>query len=180
VIWLEIAKMKVYSISKWAFFGICALILTLPLSRHWRLITLGETAMGRVTAFKMTVHENIASEIQYLAEDSSYLAYGPEGFEYKAGRNIRLRYNPGDPSEYCLLIFSSLYFNDYFIFPLVLITVWTAFYLSFNSYSKKKRKRYSGDLAFSPYKSSPPHRATESGKMEREIEESFRQHTRDP
>lgn len=178
--------MKVYSISKWAFLGICALILTLPLSRHWRLITMGETATGTVTEFKMTVHENIAggkeirysSEIQYQAEDSSYVAYGPEGFEYKTGRTIKLKYSPDNPSENCLLTFSCLYFNDYFILPLVLLTVWIAFYLSFNSYSRKKRKRLSGDLAFSPYKSRKQSRAQKSGDIVKELEDRIRQQNR--
>lgn len=188
MIWLEIAKMKVYSISKWTFFGICALILSLPLSRHWRLITMGETATGTVKEFVMTVHENIAggkeiryaSEIQYRAGDSTYIASGPEGYEYEAGRSIKLRYNPDNPSEHCLLIFSGLYFNDYFILPLVLITVWLAFYLSFNSYTRKKRKRYTGDLAFSPYKSKTRKqtRSPESGDLVKEIEHRIRQQTR--
>ena len=38
--------MKVYSISKWAFYGICLLILFLPVSRHWRLLLGGATARG--------------------------------------------------------------------------------------------------------------------------------------
>ncbi len=152
--------MKVYSISKWAFYGICLLILTLPLSRHWKLIATGERATGTVTEFTMIVHENIAgereiqyvSEVPFTAEGLTHRAYGPWGFEYKVGRPIKLIYNPADPSEYCLLTFSGFYLNNYMILPLVLLIVWAAFYLSFNSYSKMKRQSHSKDLAFSPYK----------------------------
>jgi hypothetical protein len=181
--------MKVYSISKWAFFGICALILSLPLSRHWRLFSRGETATGTVKKYTMIVHENLAkekeiwyvSEIRFQVKDSSYVAYGPKDLEYEVGREIKLVYKPDDPSENCLLTFSGLYFTNYFILPLVLITVWTAFYLSFNSYSKKKRRQHSTDLAFSPYKSreksKKQSREAESGKIVKEIEKHFKQHT---
>jgi len=151
VIWLEKAKMKVYSISKWAFLGISILILTLPLSRHWKLFTLGESSTGTVTEFAMIVHENIAGErsIQYVSKiqfkvlDSIYFAHGPPSYEYEDGREMKLRYDPDDPTEYCLLTFSGIYLNNYVILPLVLITVWAAFYMSFNSYSRKKRGRAS-------------------------------------
>ncbi len=152
--------MKVYSISKWTFFGICLLIVTLPLSRQWKLITTGDRATGTVNEFTMIVHENIAgereiqyvSEVQFNSEGKTLKVYGPSGYEYSAGRSIRLIYNPADPSEYCLLTFSGFYLNNYLILPLVLLIVWAAFYLSFNSYSKKKRRSRSKDLTFSPYK----------------------------
>ena len=140
--------MKVYSINKWAFFGICLLIVTLPLSRQWKLIASGERATGTVKEFIMIVHENIAgereiqyvSEVQFKLEGQILKAYGPSGYEYNAGRSIRLIYNPADPSEYCLLTISGFYLNNYMILPIVLLIVWASFYLSFNSYSKKKRQ----------------------------------------
>ena len=145
--------MKVYSISKWTFFGICLLIVTLPLSRQWKLITIGERATGTVTEFTMIVHENIAggreiqyvSEVQFKSEGKIVKVYGPSGHEFNAGRRIRLIYNPADPSEYCLLTFSGFYQNSYLILPIVLLVVWVSFYLSFNSYSKKKRQSRSKD-----------------------------------
>ena len=152
--------MKVYSISKWTFIGICLLILALPLSRQWKLITGGERATGTVTDFTMIVHENIAgerdiryvSEVQFKADGKTHRAYGPSGYEYDVGRSIHLIYNPADPSESCLLTFSCIYMNSYMILPIVLIIVWAAFYLSFNSYSKKKRMRSTKEVAFSPHK----------------------------
>lgn len=161
MIWLENTKMKVYSISKWAFYVICVLILSLPLSRHWKLLTLGEKAEGTVKEYKMIVHKNIAgeheihyvSEIHFQTKDSSCIAFGPPDWEYKAERKIRLKYDPDDPSRNCLLTFSYIYLNDYVILPLILLIVWAAFYLSFNSYSKKSRSTKNRDLAFSPYKS---------------------------
>ena len=149
--------MKVYSISKWTFFGICLLIVTLPLSRQWKLIASGERATGTVKEFTMIVHENIAgereiqyvSEVQFKSKGQVLKAYGPSGYEYNAGRSIRLIYNDADPSEYCLLTFSGFYFNNYLILPIVLLVVWVSFYLSFNSYSKKKRQsRSKGPLLF--------------------------------
>ena len=152
--------MKVYSISKWTFFGICILILALPVSRHWKILTTGEKATGTVTEFTMIVHEDFTgdreiqyvSEIQFKSEDKILKVYGPSGYEYNTGRSIRLIYNPADPSEYCLLTFSGFYLNNYVILPIVLLIVWASFYLSFNLYSKKKRQSRSKDPAFSPSK----------------------------
>ena len=132
----------------------------------------------------MIVHENVAnekeiwyvSEIEFQVKDSSYVAYGPKDLEYELGREIKLAYKADDPSDNILLTFSGMYFNNYLIVPLVLITVWAAFYLSFNSYSKKKRRQESTDLAFSPYK--PWKRNRESGQAEivKAVENRFRQH----
>lgn len=151
--------MKVYSISQWTFFGICVLILALPVSRQWKLLSSGKKTTGRVTEFSMVVRENMAGEreIQYVSKlefkagDRIYEAYGPAGYEYAAGREVKLKYNPADPTEHCLLTFSAFYLNSYLVLPLVLITVWGAFYLSFNSYSKNKGGRQSREVAFSPY-----------------------------
>ena len=152
--------MKVYSISKGVFFGICLLILILPLSRQWKLITGGVRDSGTVTQFTMIVHENFTgekeiryvSEVEFNAAGKTYRAHGPSGIEYKVGRSIKLIYNPNDPSKNCLLTFTGIYLSNYLVIPLVLLIVWTAFYLSFNSYSKKKRQTRSKDLTFSPYK----------------------------
>ena len=152
--------MKVYRISQWTFLGICLLILSLPLSRHWRLFLKGEKATGTVTQFTMIVHEDMAgvkdiwyvSEVLFEANGITHKAYGPEDLEYKQGRTIPVIYHPADPSRYCLLTFSGLYLNNYMILPVVLFIVWTAFYLSFNSYSKNKSRSKSSEVAFSPYK----------------------------
>ena len=65
--------MKVYSISKWAFRGICILILLLPVSRHWKLLTIGGRAAGTATQYTSRIVEDImgarglvqASEIEF-------------------------------------------------------------------------------------------------------------------
>ena len=100
--------MKVYSISKRAFFGICVLILILPLSRHWKLFFLGESVLGTVKEFKMIVRKNLAgekeilyvSEIHFQVQDSVYLAHGPADIEFDTGREIRLKYMADDPSDH--------------------------------------------------------------------------------
>jgi len=140
--------MKVFSINKWAFYGICILILALPVSRQWKLLATGKKATGTVLEFTMIVHENLGgnreiqyvSEIQFTADGHTYKTYGPDNTEYEVGRKINVMYNPRDPEQNCLLTFSSIYFNDYFILPLVLITLWLAFYLSFNSYLRRAKK----------------------------------------
>lgn len=139
--------MKVFSISKWAFSGICLLILALPVSRHWRLITGGNRTSGRVTAFITrtreagdgTIYVEHVSEIQYQAGDRILTTYGPDGIEYRAGRNLVIFYSPENPGKNCIFTFSSLYLTDYSVLPLILLVVWAAFYLSFNDYSKKPR-----------------------------------------
>lgn len=138
--------MKVYSISKGAFFGICLLILMLPLSRQWKLITGGVRSSGTVTQFVMIVHENFTgekeiryvSEVEFNTEGKTYKAHGPSGIEYREGRSIKLFYNPADPTKNCLLTFTGIYLNNYLVIPLVLLIVWAAFYLSFNSYQRKR------------------------------------------
>ncbi len=139
--------MKVYSISKWAFYGISLLILILPVSRQWKLLVAGEKSTGTVIAYNRLLHENrngdvtieYASEIHFQVEGKSVKAYGPMNLEYTPGRTLNVMYDPEDPSNNCLLTFSSLYLNNYSVLPLILLTLWGAFYLSFNNYSKRKK-----------------------------------------
>jgi len=135
--------MKVYSISKWAFRGICILILLLPVSRHWQLLTTGKRATGTVTEYVRRMEDSRypveASEIEFLVEGQVRKAYGPANYEYDQGRNLRIIYDPKDPSRNCVASFSGFYLSNYSILPLMLITVWYAFYLSFNNYRKKRK-----------------------------------------
>jgi hypothetical protein len=139
--------MKVYSISKWAFWGICLLIVILPVSRHWKLLTTGERVDGTVTGMVIRPLETrvVEPEISYVceivfeADDSLHRAFGPPNFEYATGRNIRVYYDPADPSRNCLFTFSGFYLESYTALPVALLMVWAAFYLSFNNYRKKQR-----------------------------------------
>lgn len=174
--------MKVYSISKWTFFGICALILTLPLSRHWRLLILGEKATGTVGEYTITVRESLAgekkilhvSEIQFQVNDTTYMAYGPPDLEYEAGRTVNIKYHPGRPSEHCVLTFSSLYLNNYMILPLILLTLWAAFFLSFNSYANKRRISKKRNLFSRLFKSGKKARNGKTGETVNEVLRSLR------
>ncbi len=140
--------MKVYSISKWAFYGICILILALPVSRHWRLLTDGKKATGTVIAYKRLLQENFngdvtieyASVIEFIAGDSTCLAKGPLNYEYNPGRTVKVMYDPQDPSTNCVLTFSGFYLNNYLVLPIILLVLWAAFYLSFNNYVKRPRR----------------------------------------
>ena len=86
-------RMKVYSISKWAFYAISLLILALPVSRHWKLIATGGRAEGTVTGYVLRPREVMggevvlyhASRIEFVADGKSCIAYGPADFEYKEG-----------------------------------------------------------------------------------------------
>jgi len=135
--------MKVYSISKWAFRGICLLILLLPVSRHWRLLSTGKRATGTVTEYVRRMEDPRypveASEIEFKVNGVSHKAYGPANYEYKQGRSLKLIYDPKDPARNCVLTFSGFYLSNYSILPLMLITIWYAFYLSFNKYRKKMK-----------------------------------------
>ena len=139
--------MKEYSISKWAFRGICILIIILPLSRHWRLLTGGDRAMGTVTGFVMQAEETVmgesevyyASEVSFFVDGREHKAYGPANYEYKSGREIRVFYDPDEPSRSCLFTFSAFYLDNYTVLPVILLVLWAAFYLSFNNYRKKQR-----------------------------------------
>ena len=150
--------MKVYSISKWAFYGICLLILVLPVSRHWKLLTGGERTEGTVIEYTMTLQETrvgekvlqYASEIHFQAGDSTCIAYGPIDLELTPGRIIRIRFDPEDPSDNCLVTFSALYLTYYTVLPIILLILWAAFYLSFNNYSKRFRASRSKDSPSSP------------------------------
>ncbi len=152
--------MKVYSISRWAFIGICALILVLPVSRNWKLLLNGESAKGVVGPYRIFIAEHeigedeieYASSIEFHSGGKPYTARGPANLEYREGREVRIRYDPDDPDHNCLLTFTGLYLHNYSILPLFLLTVWGAFYLSFNNYSRKKRMQHPGPPARSPYR----------------------------
>jgi hypothetical protein len=150
--------MKVYSISRWSFLAVCLLIAALPVSRRWKLLTGGEKATGTVMAYSMILHETstgqvmveFASEVRFMAGDSLCITYGPTDCKYAPGRRVRVRYDPGDPGDNCLVTFTGLYLNNYTVLPLVAIIVWAAFYLSYSRYRKKK-KGEAGLPARSPY-----------------------------
>ena len=99
--------MKVYSISKWAFRGICVLILLLPVSRHWQLLTTGGRAVGTVTQYTSRIVEDImgerdlqqASEIEFMVDGVSHKTYGPRNYEYDTGRSLTVFYMRKDPSH---------------------------------------------------------------------------------
>ena len=139
--------MKVYRISKWAFGGICLLIVLLPVSRHWKLLTTGERTTGKVSAYVYRMEENKsgegylvkASEIEFEVNGVIQNTYGPDNYEYKTGRSLTIFYNQKDPSHNCIATFSGFYLSNYSVLPLILITFWYAFYLSFNNYRKKMK-----------------------------------------
>jgi len=137
--------MKAYRISKWAFRGICLLIALLPVSRHWKLLTSGERTSGTVKAYVYRMAEDVvverypveASEIVFLVDGVIHKAYGPVNYEYKKGRTVNIFYSKDDPAENCVATFSGFYLNYYAVFPIVLLALWYAFYLSFNNYRKR-------------------------------------------
>ena len=139
--------MKVYSISKWAFRGICLLILILPVSRHWQLLTTGSRTTGTVTQYTARIVEDImgernlvqASEIEFMVDGAVHKTYGPTNYEYDTGRTLKVFYMRKDPSDNCIATFSGFYMSNYTILPIILITVWFAFYLSFNNYRKRMK-----------------------------------------
>jgi len=139
--------MKVYSISKWAFRGICVLILLLPVSRHWKLLSTGGRATGTVTQYTVRIVEDImgeqdlvrASEIEFMVDEVVHKTYGPKNYEYDVGRSLKVFYMRKDPSHNCIATFSGFYLSNYTVLPIILITVWFAFYLSFNNYRKRMK-----------------------------------------
>jgi hypothetical protein len=144
--------MKVYSISKWAFYAICLLIILLPVSLHWRLLVNGERAEGRVTRYVSRAREigkdrvvfDRVSEIRFSVHGQEYSTYGPKNLEYKTGRVYRVAYDPADPEVNQVVSFSGFYLCDYSVLPLILLILWAAFYLSFNRYSKIRRSKEPG------------------------------------
>jgi len=139
--------MKVYRISKWAFGSICLLILLLPVSRHWKLLTTGERTTGTVTGYNYRIWEDEkgegypvkASEIEFEVDARVYKTYGPDNYAYKQGRSLTIYYHPEDPAKNCVATFSGFYLNYYTAVPLVLLIIWYAFYLSFNNYRKRMK-----------------------------------------
>ena len=139
--------MKVYSISKWAFRGICLLILLLPVGRHWKLLTTGSKARGTVTQMAVLTKKVLgkvtekaeASEIEFMVEGRSYKAQGPLNYEYTPGRKIMVFYDREEPSHNCISTFSGFYLSNYTVLPIILLVLWVAFYMSFNNYQRKQR-----------------------------------------
>jgi hypothetical protein len=152
--------MRVYNISRWAFYAICLLILALPVSRHWKLLFRGETSTGEVLQYERVIVESrlgdkqaeYASTIEFDHQGVTRTTRGPLNYEYREGRTLKVRYDPADPSHNCILTFSGLYLCNYSIIPLFLLTVWGAFYLSFNNYVKRTRSTGKRGLARSPYR----------------------------
>jgi hypothetical protein len=140
--------MKAYSISRWAFLGICFLILILPVSRHWKLLISGERTRGTVTAFTLRISEKRmderdlvqASEIEFKVAGITYKTYGPDDYEYKTGRSVTIFYKRDEPEVNCVATFTGFYLNNYMVLVIVLLIIWYAFYLSFNNYRKKLKK----------------------------------------
>ncbi len=139
--------MKVYSISKWVFRAICVLILLLPVGRHWKLLSTGEQATGKVTAFVQHKVESIgnvenmvnSSLIEFEVDGVTYKAYGPKDYEYNPGRSFTIFFKRDDPADNCIFAFSGFYLTYYTVIPIIMLTLWYAFYLSFNNYRKKQR-----------------------------------------
>jgi len=139
--------MKVYSISKRAFQGICILILLLPVGRQWKLLITGSKARGTVTQLttrtKMIMgketESGFASEIEFKVDEHTYHAYGPLNYEYSPGRNIMVFYDRDEPSHNCIVTFSGFYLSNYTVLPIILLVLWAAFYMSFNNYQRKQR-----------------------------------------
>ena len=146
--------MKVYRISKWAFGGICFLILLLPLSRHWKLLLRGERTRGTVTLY--TRHYEVgkdhtrysvkASEIEFQVEGITYTTYGPANYQYEKGRHVPVYYSPKNPDMNCVATFSAVYLTNYLAIPIILLMVWYAFYLSFNNYRKRIKGQKGPDI----------------------------------
>ena len=157
--------MKEYSISKLAFYGILLLILTLPVSRHWRLLSFGERAEGTVGLFILKEREMLkedrvlvyASEVRFTAGDSTVLTYGPDDFGFKQGRKVPVRYDPRDPSRNMVVTFAGFYLTYYTVLIVVLWIIWLAFYHSFNNYQKNRRGGTSVP-ASSPYRTAQKRR----------------------
>ncbi len=150
--------MKLYSISKIVFFAVMAMIILLPVGRHWKLLSTGERTEGTVQSHTRHLGHNMfgeaeltwASEVYFRVGDSLHMTLGPTDLELKQGKTIPVYYKPGDPSKNCLFNFGCLYYTSYSILPLILIFVWWAFYLSYNNYHREK-KGESHTPASSPY-----------------------------
>jgi hypothetical protein len=151
-------NMKIYSISKFAFWGICLLILLLPVSRHWRLLSFGGKSSGTVLEYSLLLHEprvgentlHYANRVEFQVGDSACITHGPLDFEMRPGRSVRIRFDPANPSDCCLVTFASFYLHSYTTLTVCLLILWGAFYLSFNYYRKSSRSG-SRTPARSPY-----------------------------
>jgi hypothetical protein len=139
--------MTVYRISKPAFWAIFALILALPVGRHWRLLATGERTTAEIlqyehyykgTAFGRD-YEVWANRIRFPAGDSLVELHTRTDAELDPGDTYTVYYSAEDPARYCMLCFEDLYLSSYSILVFVLLMLWGAFYLSFNNYVKKQR-----------------------------------------
>ena len=80
-----------------------------------------------------------ASEIEFEVNGVVHKTYGPNNYEYDEGRTLKVFYMRKDPSHNCVATFSGFYLRNYIILPIILITLWYAFYLSFNNYRKRMK-----------------------------------------
>lgn len=159
-------SLKLYSISKLVFGTVILLIILLPVSRHWRLLSTGVRTEGIVQDYLRHVDLDMfgehkrtwASELNFLVGDSLFVTLGPVDHEMEKGKTIMVYYNPRDPSKNCLFNFVSFYYTNYSILPLILLVVWYAFYLSYNNYRREKpgKSHTPASSPYTPFRRSKP------------------------
>ncbi|MCP4311056.1 MAG: DUF3592 domain-containing protein [Bacteroidetes bacterium] len=169
--------MKLYSISKLVFWAVMVMIVLLPMSRHWRLLSGGERTEGTVQGFSRHLDQNMfgeaeltwASEVRFRVGDSLLVTLGPVDYEMEIGKTIPVYYNRRDPSKNCLFNLSCLYYTSYTILPVILIIVWYAFYLSFNNYRREKKGESSTPASspYSPFRRRNPNKEKRAGEQGR-------------
>ena len=141
--------MKVYSIRKTIFWLVLALILILPVSRHWRLMVFGERTTG--TVHPVSLHRKLnfvgetelyyVNDISFIAGDSVYIMPAPTQYELEPGRKLTVFHRKKNPRDYFAFNLACLYFTPYSILLVILPIVWYAFYLSFNIYNREHSRR---------------------------------------
>jgi len=147
--------LKVYSIRRAIFWLVMALIVLLPVSRHWRVIIFGEHTTGIVQPNVLHQKLNLAGEytlyyvndISFVAGDSIYTLSSPTEQEMDPGREVKVCYARRDPTRFCILNFASLYLTHYTALVVILAVMWYAFYLSFNIYRREYREHKAGKRA---------------------------------
>lgn len=138
--------MKVYSVSRQTFWLVFGLILIIPLSKNWWLMSTGETTRVTVGPFEhYTEYNRLGGHhlrggnlMEFQAGGKTLAFYGPKNYEMREGRQVRIWYDPEDPSRHVVFTFVGLYNSGGGMLSLGLLILWGAFYLSFNNPGKQK------------------------------------------
>lgn len=123
------------------FWFVTLMILLMPVTTQYRLLLFGNYTIGEVIGNEYVRTLGMSAfgpdkypVIQFSTADGKVVQfYGPENFDYPVGSNLRVVYNPANPTECIVFSLGAIYTGRKAITPGILFLLWMAFYLAFRT-----------------------------------------------